>query len=50
MNSTIQNQLISTILESRGRILDYSFTDVKVDVGRADKLVQHHDRITYLEE
>ena len=50
MNSRTQNQLISRILKSRESILDYSFTDLKVDVGREDELVQHYDSLTYLEE
>ena len=39
LNSRTQNQLISIILKSRGRILDFSFTDLKVDVGHEDELV-----------
>ncbi|WMV25393.1 hypothetical protein MTR67_018778 [Solanum verrucosum] len=50
MNSRTQNQLISRILKSRERILDYSFIDLKVDVGREDELVQHYDTLTYLKE
>ena len=50
MNSRTQNQLISTILKSRGRILNFSFTDLKVDVGSEDELVQHYDSLTYPEE
>ena len=50
MNSRTQNQLISRILKSRESILDYSFSDPKVDVGREDELVQYYDSLTYLEE
>ena len=50
MNSRTQNQLISRILKSRESFLDYSFTDLKVNVGREDELVKHYDSLTYLEE
>ena len=50
MNSRTQNQLISRILKSRESILDYSFTDLKEEVGCEDELVQHYDSLTYLEE
>ena len=40
MNSRTQNQLISRILKSRESILNYCFTDMKVDVKREDELVQ----------
>ena len=39
MNSRTQNQLIPRILKSKERILDYSFTDIKVDVGSEDELI-----------
>ena len=47
MNSRTQNQLISRILKYREKILDYSFTDLKVDVESEDKLVQYYDSLTY---
>ena len=50
MNFKTQNQLILKIYKSRKRILDYSFIDQKVDVGREDKLVKHYDNLTYLKE
>ena len=50
MNSRTQNQLIAIVLKSRGRILDYSFTGLKVDVGRDDEIIQHYDELTYIEE
>ena len=50
MNSRTQNQLFSRILKSRESILDYSFIDMRVDVGHEGELVQHYDSLTYLEE
>lgn len=44
------NKLIEKILTSRGRIIDFPFTDLKEDVGREEEIVQHYDRLTYIIE
>lgn len=51
-NQEVKNSksLISRVLKSRDRNLDYSFTNVKVNVGHKEELVQHQDSLTYMEE
>lgn len=54
MNHELKNSksthLKNTQIKFRDRNLDYSFTYLKVDVGREDELVQHYDSLTYLKE
>ena len=54
INSTIRNRISefndTTHLKTSQiyRALDYSFTNLKVDVGYEEELVQHYDSLTYL--
>lgn len=38
------------MLKSRGRIPDSSLSDLKIDIGCDDELIQYYDRLSYLIE
>lgn len=42
------HQFISRILKSKDITLEYCFTDLEVDVGCENELVQDYDSLTYL--